>query len=252
MGDNGGAVAARQPTLPVPLIRRRIAALDWAALGDALDTDGYARLPSLLTRSDCRALTQLYAAEPNFRTTISLEQHRFGRGEYKYFSYPLPPLVAELRESLYPRLATIANHWNRRRGIPQRFPKSLRTFLSRCHREGQTRPTPLLLHYTTDGYNRLHQDLYGSVAFPIQLTCLLSRPGTDFTGGEFLLVEQRPRMQSRGEAIPLEAGEGILFPTRDRPVVSKRGFTAAQTRHGISRVRSGERNTLGIIFHDAR
>ncbi len=246
MGDNSGAVTEALR------IRRRIAALDWAALRDALDADGYARLPSLLTASECRALAQLYGAEPNFRTTISLEGYRFGQGEYKYFRYPLPPLVAALRESLYPRLAVIANHWNQRRGASERFPKSLRTFLSRCRGEGQTRPTPLLLHYTAEGYNRLHQDLYGAIAFPIQLTCLLSRPGTDFTGGEFLLVEHRPRMQSRGEAIALEAGEGILFPTRDRPVTSARGFTAAQTRHGVSRVRSGERTTLGIIFHDAK
>ena len=233
-------------------IRRRIEALDWDAIREGLDEEGCARLPSLLTAAECRTLTRLYAVEKRFRTAISLDRYRFGSGEYKYFAYPLPPLVAALRESLYPRLAVIANHWNRRLGIPDPFPGSLRAFLARCGAEGQTRPTPLLLHYEAGGYNRLHRDLYGAIAFPIQLTCLLSRPGPDFTGGEFLLLEQRPRMQSRAEAISLELGEGILFPTADRPVPSARGFARAQMRHGVSRVRSGERTTLGIIFHDAK
>lgn len=233
-------------------IRRRVAALDWPGLEAGLNADGFARIPALLTPSECRGLVRLYASDERFRSTISLERYRFGRGEYRYFAHPLPPLVAALRQSLYPRLAPIANRWLALRGATGAFPSSLRAFLGRCRAEGQTRPTPLLLRYAAGDYNRLHQDLYGDVAFPIQLTCQLSRPDRDFTGGEFLLVEQRPRMQSRGEAIALRAGEGILFPTRERPVEGLRGVSAARMRHGISRVHSGQRNTLGIIFHDAR
>jgi hypothetical protein len=234
-------------------IRRRVAALDWPVLEAGLGADGYARVPALLTASECRDLVQLYAVDERFRATISLERHRFGQGEYKYFTYPLPPLVAALRESLYPRLAVIANRWLTMRSVvADRFPRSLRGFLAHCHSEGQTRPTPLLLRYTAGGYNRLHQDLYGAVAFPLQVACLLSQPVHDFTGGEFLLVEQRARMQSRGEAVALRVGEGIVFPTRERPVASARGFSAAHMRHGVSRVHTGERTTLGLIFHDAR
>jgi hypothetical protein len=248
IGDNG-----RRMTL-VERIRRRLAALDWPTLEAGLDGDGYARIPGLLTAAECRSLAGLYSAETRFRTTISLERHGFGQGEYKYFSYPLPPLVAVLRESLYPQLAAIANRWLalRRVSSPQPFSRSLRGFLGRCRAEGQTRPTPLLLRYTAGGYNRLHQDLYGAVAFPLQVACLLSRHGDDFTGGEFLLLEQRARMQSRGEAVALRAGEGIVFPTRERPVASVRGFSTAHMRHGVSRVHTGERTTLGLIFHDAR
>lgn len=235
-------------------IRRRVAALDWPTLEAGLDVDGYARIPGLLTAAECRSLAGLYGAETRFRTSISLERHGFGQGEYKYFAYPLPALVAALRESLYPQLAAIANRWPalRRAPSPQPFPRSLRGFLARCRAAGQTRPTPLLLRYTTGGYNRLHQDLYGAVAFPLQVACLLSRPVHDFSGGEFLLVEQRARMQSRGEAVALRAGEGIVFATRERPVASARGFSTAHMRHGVSRVHAGERTTLGLIFHDAR
>lgn len=235
-------------------IRRRVAALAWPTLEAGLDVDGYARIPGLLTAAECRSLAGLYDAETRFRTTISLERYGFGQGEYKYFAYPLPALVAALRESLYPQLAAIANRWLALRRVPspQPFPRSLRAFLARCRAEGQTRPTPLLLRYTAGGYNRLHQDLYGDVAFPLQVTCLLSRPVHDFSGGEFLLIEQRARMQSRGEAIALRAGEGIVFATRERPVASTRGFSTAHMRHGVSRVHAGERTTLGLIFHDAR
>ena len=235
-------------------IRRRVAALDWPTLEAGLDVDGYARIPGLLTAAECRSLAGLYGAETRFRTSISLERHGFGQGEYKYFAYPLPALVAALRESLYPQLAAIANRWLALRRVPspQPFPRSLRGFLARCRAAGQTRPTPLLLRYTAGGYNRLHQDLYGAVAFPLQVACLLSRPVHDFSGGEFLLVEQRARMQSRGEAVALRAGEGIVFATRERPVASARGFSTAHMRHGVSRVHAGERTTLGLIFHDAR
>jgi hypothetical protein len=180
-----------------------------------------------------------------------MERHRFGEGEYKYFDYPLPPLVTELRRAFHPGLAAIANAWQEKLGSAERFPSSHPEFIARCVAAGQERPTPLLLHYRSGGYNRLHQDLYGAVAFPLQLTCLLSRPVEDFEGGEFLLTEQRPRMQSRGEAIALERGEGILFPTRERPIEGARGVHRAVVRHGVSRIRAGERTTLGIIFHDA-
>ncbi len=233
-------------------IRRRVAALDWKQLAEGLDSEGYARIPALLTDAECQSLARLYAEPGGFRKTISMERHRFGQGEYRYFAYPLPPLVSALRASLYPRLAAAANRWGEFLGTDVRYPRSLRPFLAHCREQGQARPTPLLLRYTAQGYNRLHQDLYGDVAFPLQLTCLLSRPDRDFTGGEFLLVEQRPRMQSRGEAISLQAGEGIVFATRERPVQGARGFQRAQMRHGVSTIRSGQRTALGIIFHDAR
>jgi hypothetical protein len=233
-------------------IRERIAAVDWSRVARALGERGHARLPGFLTASECRELASLYRREECFRKTVSLERHRFGAGEYKYFAYPLPPLVARLRAQLFPPLADIANDWLGQLGSPERIPHQHPRFLERCRAEGQTRPTPLLLHYRADGFNCLHQDLYGALAFPLQMTFLLSRPQRDFTGGEFLLVEQRPRQQSRGEAIALRSGEGIVFPTRERPVRGARGFHRAQLRHGVSRVRSGERLTLGIIFHDAK
>ena len=199
-----------------------------------------------------RELAALYREPRRFRKRIVMEQHRFGAGEYQYFAYPLPPLVRALRTELYAGLAPIANAWSARLGSRERYPAS-HAGLSRAlpRSTSQTRPTPLLLHYRAGGYNRLHQDLYGAVAFPLQLTCLLSKPDEDFTGGEFLLLEQRPRMQSRGEAIALAQGEAIVFATRERPVAGPRGFSRAQMRHGVSVVRSGERTTLGIIFHDA-
>jgi hypothetical protein len=233
-------------------MRRRVGALDWVRIADDLDSDGYARVPSMLTAAECRQLSSLYADSGRFRKTVSMERHRFGEGEYKYFDYPLPALVSSLRTSLYPKLAIIANDWLEKLGAGDRYPRSLRAFLSECRNRGQARPTPLLLRYEARGYNRLHQDLYGALAFPLQFACLLSRPEHDFTGGEFLLVEQRPRMQSRGESIALRRGEGILFPTRERPVRGARGLLRAQMRHGVSTLHSGERMALGVIFHDAR
>ena len=229
----------------------RLSGFDWKRIARELDESGYGRLPGLLQPSECGELAALYGEARRFRKRIVMEQHRFGAGEYQYFAYPLPPLVRSLRSRLYARLAPIANAWRARLGSRERYPASLEEFLARCREHAQTRPTPLLLHYRAGGYNRLHQDLYGAVAFPLQFTCLLSKPGVDFTGGEFLLLEQRPRMQSRGEAIALEQGEAILFATRERPVPGPRGDSRAQMRHGVSVVRSGERTTLGIIFHDA-
>jgi hypothetical protein len=233
-------------------LARRIADLDWGRIAAALDADGYARIPGLLEPAECGALAALYPRDELFRKLVSLEQHRFGRGEYKYFRRPLPPLVAHLRRQLYPPLARLANRWQQALSLEERFPATHAAFLRRCRAQGQSRPTPLLLHYEQDDYNCLHQDLYGAVAFPLQLTCLLSRRDADFRGGEFLLLEQRPRMQSRGEAVALEQGEAILFPTRERPVRGARGCYRAQLRHGVSRVLSGRRTTLGIIFHDAK
>jgi uncharacterized protein len=231
--------------------KARLSGIDWQRVARELDEAGCARLPGLLLPSECRELAALYREPRRFRKRIGMEQHRFGAGEYQYFQYPLPPLVRALRTELYAGLAPIANAWSARLGSRVRYPDSLDGFLARCREHSQTRPTPLLLHYQAGGYNRLHQDLYGAVAFPLQLTCLLSKPEVDFTGGEFLLLEQRPRMQSRGEAIALAQGEAILFATRERPVSGPRGYSRAQMRHGVSVVRSGERTTLGIIFHDA-
>ncbi len=233
-------------------VSARLARLDWEAIAGALDEHGYAITPPLITAGECVALTRLYADAGRFRTVIDMARYRFGVGEYRYFAAPLPPLVAALRTRLYPHLASIANHWMARLGETMRYPADLVTFLARCAAEKQTRPTPLLLRYTAGGYNCLHQDLYGAIAFPLQLTCMLGRPGRDFTGGEFLLVEQRPRAQSRGEAIALERGAVVIFPNRHRPIAGARGWYRATVRHGVSRVRSGERMTLGVIFHDAQ
>jgi hypothetical protein len=232
--------------------RRRVAALDWEEIGAALDASGFARIPGFLTDAECRRLSASYSDDARFRARIVMEQHRFGRGEYKYFDYPLPPLVAHLRSALYPRLARIANSWARTLGLPGRYPPSHRRLIAECRASGQSRPTPLLLRYGAGDYNRLHQDLYGKVAFPLQVTCQLSRPGRDFEGGEFLLVEQQPRMQLRAEVIALRQGEAIAFPTQLRPVTGKRGSARARMRHGVSSIRAGTRTTLGIIFHDAR
>lgn len=249
-------VAARarraQRSVGDPALRGRVAAIDWRRVQAELDAQGHARIPDLLAPAECSALAALYAQDALFRSTVSLERFRFGRGEYRYFARPLPPLVEGLRAALYPPLATIANAWQERLGAPQRFEPSLGAFLRRCHAAGQKRPTPLLLHYRAGDFNCLHQDLYGPVAFPLQLTVLLSQRGQDFEGGEFLLVEQRPRQQSRGEAVALERGEAIVFPTRERPVAGSRGFYRAVMRHGVSTLRRGERTTFGIIFHDAR
>ena len=237
---------------PADRTEARVAAIDWRRVATALDEEGHARLPALLSAPECRELCALYADAERFRKRVDLGRHRFGVGEYQYFARPLPPLVDALRTHLYPPLAHIANEWLERLGADERFPTTLARFVSHCRKHEQTRPTPLLLRYEAGGYNRLHQDLYGDVVFPLQLTCLLSRPERDFTGGEFLLVEQRPRQQSLGEAIALGCGEAIVFPCRERPVAGVRGPYRAQMRHGVSRVRSGQRTTLGIIFHDAK
>ena len=224
---------------------------DWKRVADDLDRWGFARIPRVLGARECAQLAAIYPRDEVFRKTISMDAHRFGSGEYRYFRYPLPARVQRLRSSLYPKLARIANAWQERLGDPARFEPTLAGFLRRCHAQGQRRPTPLLLHYQAGGFNNLHQDLYGPIAFPLQVTIQLSRPGLDFDGGEFLLVEQRPRQQSRGSAIALAQGEAIVFATRERPVDGTRGVYRAALRHGVSPLHAGSRTTLGIIFHDA-
>jgi hypothetical protein len=233
-------------------IRARLEALDWDAIERSLDQQGWAKTPPVLSRSECSELVALYPEDARFRSRVVMERHRFGVGDYAYFAHPLPELVAELREHAYRRLAPVANGWSKRLGEARRFPPTLRGFLGRCHRAGQQRPTPLLLRYSAGGYNCLHQDLYGEHVFPLQLTGFLSRRGEDYTGGEFLLVEQRPRQQSRAYAIAPEQGELVIFPSAVRPVRGTRGDYRAQMRHGVSDVHSGSRYALGVIFHDAR
>jgi uncharacterized protein len=232
-------------------LRRRIESRDWTAVAASLNELGYARLPGLLTAAECASLRGLYRQDRLFRSTIDMARHRFGVGEYRYFAAPLPPLVQELRGRVYPRVAQIAQGWSGALGEDRRFPPALAGFLSLCRRAGQTRPTPLLLRYEAGGYNCLHRDLYGKIAFPIQMTVFLSRPGRDYQGGAFLLVEQRPRQQSRGEALLPAQGDGVLFATADRPVAGSRGYFRAGMRHGVARITRGERYTLGVIFHDA-
>jgi hypothetical protein len=232
-------------------IAKRLQELDWKAIEQALWNMGYAKTPAVFTADECEELISLYADQTRFRRRIDMERHRFGVGEYQYFAEPLPALVQGLRLSTYPPLATIANGWMEALKQPQRYPPDLPSFLARCQEHGQTKPTPLLLRYEIGGYNCLHQDLYGEIAFPLQLTCFLSRREIDYSGGEFLLVEQRPRAQSRGEAIATEQGEIIIFATRDRPAAGARGYHRLQMRHGVSRIRSGQRYALGIIFHNA-
>jgi hypothetical protein len=229
----------------------RVAAYDWQALAGELDNYGCAVLSKLLAPEECRAIAALYQDESRFRSQIHMARHGFGKGEYRYFKYPLPSLLDSLRTSLYVRLASIANRWNERMGIGEHYPDDHASFLQRCHDAGQTRPTPLLLQYVAGDYNCLHQDLYGDLAFPIQVAILLSEPGKDFTGGEFVLTEQRPRMQSRVEVVPLGQGDAVAFAVHNRPVRGSKGNYRVNLRHGVSRVRSGIRHTLGIIFHDA-
>jgi len=233
-------------------IKERLARLDWTAVEQSLWERGYAKTPSLLTKDECVELIGLYADASRFRSRVDMARHRFGLGEYKYFANPLPPLVQALRTYAYPSLAAIANRWMKALRLSERFPAELSELLARCREHGQTKPTPLLLRYEAEGYNCLHQDLYGEVVFPLQLACFLSRRERDYTGGEFLLVEQRPRAQSRGEAIPTEQGEMIIFTTCYRPAAGTRGYYRVQMRHGVSRVLSGSRYTLGVIFHDAK
>ena len=224
-----------------------IADLNWLSIDAALDAQGFAKLPALLTPGECESVAALYKDDARFRSRIDMARFRFGVGEYKYFAAPLPPIVQTLREDLYARLAPIANRWTK-----NSFPGALDAFLRTCHAAGQTRPTPLLLSYTTGGYNCLHQDIYGEIAFPLQVVFVLSRLGIDYTGGEFLLVEQRPRAQSRGHAIAVEQGAAVVFATRDRPVAGTRGTYRVVMRHGVSTLTSGGRMSLGIIFHDAK
>jgi hypothetical protein len=228
-----------------------IAAFDWARVGRDLDARGSAVLERLLTADECRALAGLYPDDSIFRSRIVMSRHGFGRGEYKYFSYPLPDVIQGLRTALYPRLAPVANRWNESLKIDLRYPAEHSEFLARCHAAGQIKPTPLLLQYGADDYNCLHQDLYGEHVFPLQVAILLSEPGRDFTGGEFVMTEQRPRMQSRAEVVQLRQGDAVVFAVHHRPVQGTRGVYRVNLRHGVSRIRSGHRHTLGIIFHDA-
>lgn len=230
----------------------RIAALAPESLAASLDASGYALVPGLLLPEECDAIAALYEEAALFRSRVVMARHGYGEGEYQYFAYPLPPLVAALRGALYPLLAPIANRWHEAMHIDVRFPPDHAAFRERCHRAGQTRPTPLLLRYAAGDYNRLHQDLYGEHVFPVQATVLLSQPESDFTGGEFVLVEQRARMQSRAEVVPLRQGDAVIFAVNQRPVTSARGFTRVTMRHGVSQLRAGARMTLGVIFHDAK
>ncbi|OOG39921.1 2OG-Fe(II) oxygenase [Polaromonas sp. A23] len=239
---------SRVPAIPASLP----AEFDWAALTEELQARGSAVLPQLLGPDQCAEVAELYRQSELFRSRVVMARHGFGQGEYQYFGYPLPGLVQQLRSTLYPRLVDVANRWNEAMGIDVRYPAEHATFLARCHAAGQVRPTPLLLQYAEGDYNCLHQDLYGEHVFPLQVAVLLSRPGEDFTGGEFVLTEQRPRMQSRPEVVPLRQGDAVVFAVHHRPVQGSRGFYRVNMRHGVSRLRSGHRHTLGVIFHDAQ
>ena len=238
--------------VPSPDIAARVDAIDWTAATADLDAQGCAVLKGLLSPDECRALAALYPDDARFRSKIVMGRHGFGRGEYKYFSYPLPDPIAEMRPLLYTGLRDVANRWNEAMGMDIRYPETHQAFLKRCHAAGQTRPTPLLLQYGAGDYNCLHQDLYGEHVFPLQVAILLSEPGRDFAGGEFVLTEQRPRMQSRPEVVPLTQGDAVAFAVHFRPMQGTRGFYRVNLRHGVSRIRSGHRHTLGVIFHDAK
>jgi uncharacterized protein len=233
-------------------LKQRIAQYDWDAVAANLNLYGCAVLERLLTPDECQRAAALYDEDDNFRSHIHMARHGFGRGEYKYFCYPLPNLLDALRPALYARVVGVANDWNARMKVAARYPQQHTDYLKLCHKAGQVRPTPLLLQYATGDFNCLHQDLYGELAFPLQLTILLSQPGLDFTGGEFVLTEQRPRMQSRVEVVPLQQGDAVVFAVNSRPVQGSKGVYRVKMRHGVSRVRSGQRHTIGIIFHDAR
>jgi hypothetical protein len=233
-------------------IAARVDAIDWAQATEDLDAQGCAVLKALLAPDECHALAALYPDDAHFRSKIVMGRHGFGRGEYKYFAYPLPDLIAQLRPALYARLQNVANRWNEAMGIDIRYPEAHAAFLKRCHQAGQTRPTPLLLQYEAGDYNCLHQDLYGEHVFALQVAILLSEPGRDFTGGEFVLTEHRPRMQSRPEVVPLRQGDAVAFAVHHRPVQGTRGTYRVNLRHGVSRLRSGHRHTVGVIFHDAK
>ncbi|MCK1479782.1 2OG-Fe(II) oxygenase [Bradyrhizobium sp. 197] len=244
---------ARKSTLQSPIgLATHVDTLDWPQIAGDLDAQGCAVLKGLLTPEQCRATAALYPDDTHFRSRIVMGRHGFGRGEYKYFSYPLPDLIAQLRPTLYAHLQGVANRWNEAMGIDIRYPAAHAAFLKRCHEAGQARPTPLLLQYEAGDYNCLHQDLYGEHVFPLQVAILLSEPERDFTGGEFVLTEQRPRMQSRAEVVPLTQGDAVAFAVHHRPVQGTRGTYRVNLRHGVSRIRSGQRHTVGVIFHDAR
>ncbi len=246
------ATAKRFESAAANSVRERVASYDWGEVAASLNGSGCAVLKALLTPAECDMIAALYPHEQHFRSHVHMARHGFGRGEYRYFKYPLPDLVGSLRSALYERLAPIANDWNARMAIAMRYPLAHADFLKTCHAAGQVRPTPLLLQYGPGDFNCLHQDLYGELAFPLQATVLLSEPGRDFTGGEFVLTEQRPRMQSRAEVVSLRQGEAVVFAVHHRPVQGSRGSYRVNLRHGVSRLRSGQRHTLGIIFHDAR
>jgi hypothetical protein len=243
------AAKMKAPSSPAQL---HAEAMDWPGIATHLDGNGWAVLPGLLSGDDCGAVAGLYGQDSIFRSHIVMGRYGFGRGEYKYFSYPLPDIVAGVRTALYPQLVPIANRWNESMGIDVRYPAIHADFVKRCHRAGQTRPTPLLLQYAAGDYNCLHQDLYGEHVFPLQVAILLSEPERDFTGGEFVLTEQRPRMQSRAAVVPLRQGDAVVFAVHHRPVQGTRGTYRVKLRHGVSEIRSGRRHTLGIIFHDAK
>ena len=245
------ACAPRAEGSALPSAEARISAYDWRALASDLDAYGCAVLPALLSQAECRDVAALYGEESPFRSRVHMARHGFGKGEYRYFAYPLPDLVQGLRTALYPRFADIANAWNGRMNVGQRYPRDHASYLEACHRAGQSKPTPLLLQYGPGDFNCLHQDVYGEFVFPIQAATLLSAPGADFLGGEFVLTEQRPRMQSRAEVVPLDQGDAVVFAVHHRPVRGSKGDYRVNLRHGVSRVRAGMRHTLGIIFHDA-
>ena len=250
------AAGMREPDLvcvdaPVSDIAARVAAIDWPGVARELDAQGAATVARLLTPAECDTLVSLYARDEPFRSRVVMSRHGFGQGEYRYLRYPLPPLVAELRAAAYTRLAPIANRWHEAMGLAARFPARHEAFIARCHAAGQTKPTPLLLRYEAGDYNCLHQDLYGEHVFPLQLVLLLSQPGRDFDGGEFVMTEQRPRMQSRAMVLPLSQGDAAVIAVHQRPLQGTRGVYRVNLRHGVSRVRTGRRFTAGIIFHDA-
>jgi hypothetical protein len=246
------AAQEEQPHACAKIIETRVESYDWAGVATHLDAYGWTIFRNFLAPDECETIARLYADDWHFRSHVVMARHGFGRGEYKYFSYPLPEIIARLRTAMYPRLAPIANRWNESVGLEVRYPDAHADFITRCHKAGQTRPTPLLLQYAEGDYNALHQDLYGEHVFPLQAAFLLSEPERDFTGGEFVLTEQRPRMQSRAEVIPLRQGDGVVFAVHTRPAQGRRGTYRVNLRHGVSRLRSGHRHTLGVIFHDAK
>jgi len=247
------ALASTQHTIPLSKsIAERVEAIAWQQVAGDLDSQGSASIERLLSQKECEELVSLYPHDNFFRSRVVMARHGFGRGEYKYFGYPLPALVTELRTAVYPRLVPIANHWNKAMNSSVQYPEVHADFIERCHKAGQIKPTPLMLYYGKDDYNCLHQDLYGEHVFPLQFTILLSEPHRDFAGGEFVMTEQRPRMQSRPMVVPLRQGDAVIFAVNNRPVQGSRSFYRVNLRHGVSRIRSGERYTLGVIFHDAR